>query len=348
MRKTALIFGLLAMACGGPDKPVTVPPTTSASVATVPSTTSSADMTQPTTNTSSANTAKGIKALQANDAQTAKAYFDAALKTNPKDAEALHYMGVAQEALGDKAGAEKSYKDALKIKPDLSETTGNLAALYIDAQKWDDAIALLKPAVAKQNDRAELHTNLAIALAGKGDQPGATAEFEAATKLSPNDATLLFTYGHQLGVWNQTELALAKLRAARGASNEVGMLAAIGHEFLVLRATGDCVPTFDKAIAIKDDPSMRTERGLCKLGAKDAAGAQADFQAAVTADPKIPLAHYWLGFSLLNAKKSADAVKELETYLKLDPNGAKAKQAQDALKKAKSGAASPSTPKNGK
>lgn len=337
MRKTALCFGLLAMACGGPDKPVTVPPVPSASVAPTPSVSSSADMTPATTHTSSANTAKGIKALQANDAQGAKAYLDAALKANPRDAEALHYMGVAQEQLGDKAGAEKSYKDALKIKPDLSEATGNLAALYIDAQKWDDAIALLKPAVAKQNDRAELHTNLAIALAGKGDQPGATAEFEAALKISPNDPTLLFTYGHQLGVWTQVEPALAKLRLARGGSSDVGMLAAIGHEFLVLRATGDCVPTFDKAIQIKDDPSMRTERGLCKLGAKDAVGAQADFQAAVNAAPTAPLAHYWLGFTLLNAKKGAEAAKELETYLKLDPNGAKAKQAQDALKKAKGG-----------
>ncbi len=333
MRNTALALGLLAMtlgACGGPDKPVTVTPLPTTST---PAPSTSADMTPPTA--SGGDTGKGIKALQANDPQTAKGYFEAALKSNPRDAEAMHYMGVALEKLGDKAGAEKSYKDALKIKPDLVEAAGNLAALYIDAQKWDDAIALLKGAIIKQPDRVELHTNLALALAGKGDQPGATAEFENALKETPNDAMLLFTYGHQLGVWTQTEPALAKLRLARGAANDVEMLAAIGHEFLLLRSTSDCVPTFDKAIAIKDAAQLRTERGLCKLSAKDAAGAQADFQAAVTAEPNYPLAHYWLGGTLLNAKKNAEAIKEFETYLKLDPKGSKAKQAQDGIAKAK-------------
>jgi Flp pilus assembly protein TadD len=333
--RTAML-ALVLVACGGPDKPVAggTAPTTTVSSAT-PS--ASADMSHvtPPPSSSSANTAKGINALQAGDAQGAKAYFEAALKTNPKDAEALHYLGVADEKLGDKPGAEKAYKDALKVRPDLAEAAGNLAALYIDAQKWDDAIALLKPAVQKQPERTELHENLALALAGKGDQPGATAEFESALKQAPNDGMLLYTYGHQLGVWQQTEPALAKLRLARGAASDGDLLVAIGHEFYLLKAVGDCVPTFDKALTVKDAASPRTERGLCKLAGKDLAGAQADFQAAVTKEPNYALAHYWLGFALLNAKKTADGIKELETYLKLDPNGPKAKQAQDALTKAK-------------
>lgn len=332
MRKT-LALGLLVVACGGP-KPVTdVPPQPSATVTSAPSASSSADMTPPPA--SSGETAKGIKALQAGDAQTAKGYFETALKAKPKDSEALYYMGLALEKLGDKPGAEKSYKDALKVKPDLAEAASNLAALYIEGQKWDDAIALLKSALAKQGDRVELHTNLALALAGKGDQPGATAEFENALKQTPNDATLLVTYGETLATWNQAELALAKLRLARGASTDVGLLAQIGHDFYSLKSTSDCVPTFDKAIGIKDAPSLRTERGLCKMAAKDTAGAQADFQAAITADPKYALAHYWLGGILANAKKPADATKEFETYLKLDPSGPKAKQAQDAITKLK-------------
>lgn len=337
--KTMRILGslLLLAACGGPDKPVAQPNDdthllASQDAGAAPVTTGTA---QQVATPSNANTAKGIKALEAGDAAGAKALFEAALKDNAKDAEAMYYSGVAQEKLGDKPGAEKSYKGALAIRPDFAEPAGNLAALYIDAGKWDDAIALLKPAVAKQADRMELHENLALALAGKGDQAGATSEFEAATKLAPNDPALLFTYGHTLGAMNQQDAALAKLRLARGATNDADLLAAIGHEFLLLRAPGDCVPTFDKAIGIKDGASPRTERGLCKLGAKDLPGALADFQAAVAADAKYPLAHYWLGFALLNSKKPADAVKELNIYLKLDPSGPKVKQAMDAIAKAK-------------
>jgi len=66
----------------------------------------------------------------------------------------------------------------------------------------------------------------------------------------------------------------------RTRQHDVGVLAAVGHEALLLRAVGLCVAAFDKAIAGKDLAELRTERGLCKLGSKDPDGAMADFAAA--------------------------------------------------------------------
>jgi Flp pilus assembly protein TadD len=337
----ALLFALAAplpiVACG-PDKPANtdgVGPTGSASG---PATTTSAAPSATVAPASSPDVARGIKLLEDGDFKGARAAFEAAVQKNPKDADAQYYLAVTLEKGGDKAGAEKGYREALKLKPDMDEAAINLAALLVEGEKWDDAIALLRPAVARHGTDAGLHTNLALALAGKGDVAGATTEFEAAVKLTPNDAMLLFTYGHALAVLKQGDAAVAKLKLARDAAgNQADLLAGIGHELLLLRAVPDCIATFDKAIALKDGAPSRTERALCKIAAKDDAGAIADLQAATKAEPNYALAHYWLGTRLGAAKKWADAIKEFEAYLKLEPTGPKAEAAKQGIATAKKG-----------
>jgi Tfp pilus assembly protein PilF len=335
MRK-AIVVLIAACACG-PDKPAT----TETPVATATPTaepTASAQAAQP----SSPDTARGIAAIQSNDWASAKSAFEAALAKNPRDADAHHYLGVTLEQANDKTGAEREYKAALGIKPDLAEAAANLGRIYVEAQRWDDALAVLKPAVQRRGDSADVHFALAVALAGKGDQQGSARAFDNALKITPADALLLYTYGHTLGTWNQADAAIVKLKAARDAAGtQSELLGSIGHELLVLRAVPDCIATFDKAIAAKDGAQFRTERALCKLSGKDEAGATADLEAAVRNDPQYPLAHYWLATRRMGAKKWQDAAKELEAYLKLEPNGPHAKSAQEALAVAKNGGKKP-------
>jgi Tfp pilus assembly protein PilF len=284
--------------------------------------------------------AKGMRALENNDTTAAKAYFDHALRTNPKDADALYYEGLLGEKSGDKDAAEKNYKAALKVKPDLEQAAVNLSALYVDAQRYDDALVVTQAALTRHGDNGSLHLNAAVASAGKGDTPGATKEFEASIRLSPDEPMYRLTYGHWLGVWKQGDPALVQLRAARPAAKKngdsaAGMLAAIGHEMHVLHAWSDCVPTYDEAIALKDAAELRTERAACKIGAKDTAGALSDLQAAVARDANYAPAHYYLAGQLASQGQFKPAVTEYETFLKLEPNGPMAKSAKDKMALAK-------------
>jgi tetratricopeptide (TPR) repeat protein len=281
-----------------------------------------------------------MHALENNDVTAAKAYFDHALRTNPQDGEALYYEGLLGEKAGDKDSAEKSYKAALKVKPDLEQAAVNLSALYVDAQRYDEALGVTQAGLGRHGDNGSLHLNAAVALAGKGDSAGATKEFDASIRLSPDEPTFRLTYGHWLGVWKQGDLALAQLRAARPAARKqgdsaIGLLDAIGHEMHVLRAWSDCVPTFDDAIALKDAAELRTERAACKIGAKDTAGALLDLQAAVDRDAAYAPAHYYLAGELARGGRFKDAASEYEAFLKLEPNGPRAKSAQDKLKLAR-------------
>jgi tetratricopeptide (TPR) repeat protein len=252
---------------------------------------------------------------------------------DPKDASAALLLGLIDEKQGDKAGAEKAYKDAIALRPDLEPAYENLSALLIDAQRADEALTVARAGLAKVPSSAGLHANVATVLAGNGDVPGATAEFDQATRAAPNDASLLMTYGHWLGVWKQRDAALAKLRAARPLTKDPGVLAAIGEEMKALGAFSDCVPTLDLAIAAKDAPELRVYRAVCKLGAKDVPGGKVDLQAAAAAG--YAPAHFYLARVAADAGDWPGAVSEYETFLKLEPNVPAAKVAREKLKQAR-------------
>jgi Tfp pilus assembly protein PilF len=336
-RVFSLAFVLAPLACGGAEVTPSVAPETPPS--NQPNTAPDIAVAN-TPVTGSDDVSKGMRALENNDATAAKAYFDHALKTNPKDSDALYYEGVLAEKAGDKDTAEKSYKGALKVKPDLEQAAVNLSALYVDAQRYDEALAVTQGALGKHGDNGSLHLNAAVAFAGKGDQAGATKEFESSIRLSPDEPMYKLTYGHWLGSWKQGDLALVQLRAARPAAKKngetaVGVLAAIGHEMHVLHAWSDCVPTYDEAILLKDAAELRTERAACKIGAKDSAGAMVDLQAAVARDAAYAPAHYYLAGELARGGQFKDAAAQYEAFLKLEPTGPMAKSAQDKLKLAK-------------
>ncbi len=339
-----LVLGVLG-ACGGGPKPAEMPEQGNAPPPRLPP--SLGGIGGPKTDTPdpgptaavpsatlSEDVAKGNKALESGDAAGAKGFAEAAVKKNAKDADALALLGMASEALGDKAGAEKAYKDALKAKPEHEAAAVNLGALLLDAQRWEDAEKACRAAIDKHKDNALLHLNLAVALSGKKDQAGSAKEFDDAVRLAPKQAMPLVTYADRLAEWGQVDRAALKLKTARGlAEGDVAMLATIGHAFLLLRAVDECVATFDKAVALKDAAELRTERGLCKLASKDKAGATADFQAAVTKEPGYALGHYWLGAMKLQGGAPKDAKTELDTYLKLAPTGPKAAAAKELLAK---------------
>ncbi len=320
-------------ACGGPDKPtqsggVDPPLPTGPSTSTGRGPTGPGVGKQAPPASDSPDVVRGVSLFEKNDLEGASAAFGAAIKANPKDAVAHFNLGLTLEAMKKLGPAEQAYKEALRLRPDFADVALALSTLYLNGEppRADEGATVARAAIEKHPEVGGLHFNLAVALATKGDQPGATKEFEDALGRTPNDANARFTYGHWLGVWGAKDKAVEQLKLALK-STDVGVLAAVGHEMLLLRDAAGCVAAYDKAIAAKDMAELRTERALCKLATKDEDGALADLKAAVAADAKYPLAHYWLAMRLAAAGKLVEAIAEFDAYLKLAPDGAKAKDA---------------------
>jgi Flp pilus assembly protein TadD len=340
MRAIPVALAMMLLACGEPPKPPETPPPSldngPSSTPAPKSSGSSSGTSGPVAPTNSDDVKKGIAALKSGDLPGAKAAFDAAIAKNPKQADAYHYRGVVEDQAGQKAEAEKDYRKALEIQPDLEESAVNLAALDIEGGKYDEAATLMKKAIAKNPKSAALHVNLAMALAGKNDADGAGKELDEALKLEPNNALTAVTYAQILARAGKAKDAAAKLeQAARLAASDPGVLASVAIEYKNMKDFKSCISTLDKAIGIKDVAELRVYRGTCKLGLHDLPGATAEFKDAVAKEPNNPVAHYSLGNALGDGGKLAEAIAEWEQAVKLAPDTQMAKSAEKKIEIAK-------------
>jgi|HubBroStandDraft_6_1064221.scaffolds.fasta_scaffold275451_1 Flp pilus assembly protein TadD len=262
----------------------------------------------------------------------AKEHFEKAIAIKPS-ALAWTYLGIADEKTGDRAAGEEAYKNALRLDPGFAEAAQNLGALYLDdPPRPDDAIAVLKPAVAKSADNARLLQNLGYAYGLKGDVDAAGKAYEAALAKG-EDPQIRFAYGTLLVENKQPDRAASELRKALDATkDDPAMLASVGRLLGSVKAYGDCVRAFDRAIKLKaGEAELYVRRGTCKHELSDEDGAQQDYEAAIKADPKFAPGHYYLGMSRLAQKKRQTAVSELEKASQLGGDGPMGKAARAKL-----------------
>ena len=104
----------------------------------------------------------------------AKQAFDAALKKNPDDADALYYEGVRPRRRGTRARGEV-LQERHQAPPRPRVGLGEPERLLRRRPAYDDAIAVGKAALARHADNAALHANVGIAYAGKNDAAKATS-----------------------------------------------------------------------------------------------------------------------------------------------------------------------------
>lgn len=337
-RSEALLATLLAasfVACGAPSRPESAadPELDEPAGASASGPGSGGKASPPS---KSPDVSKGIAQFDAGDFAGAKASFEAAVAKDPKDADALYYAGLASEKLGDRAGAESKYKGSLALRPDFEAAAVNASALASEAKRFDDALAYLDAARKKHPGNASLALNQGVAFAEKGDAAAATRAFEDAAKAGADDPMVHLTVAHWQKTWNKRDRALEALKKADAlAKGDVGLLAAVGDEYRGLGAFAECTSAFDRAIAKRDVAELRTERALCKLGAKDDSGALADLQAAVTKEPNYAPAHFYIGGRFAAQGKWKETADAYATYLRLAPSGPMAKVAEERAALAK-------------
>jgi len=110
---------------------------------------------------------------------------------------------------------------------------------------------------------------------------------------------------------------------------------AIGMELAALGRLEEAVAAFQEACGLFAGTAAAAEPhsnlGAVHFAEKRYAEAMREYQAAVAADPKYPLARYGLGVTLRALNQSAMAVAELTAFLGLQPAGPLAEAARDLL-----------------
>ena len=115
--------------------------------------------------------------------------FEQALGTAPNDARVLFALGNTARALGMARPAEAFFRQVLSLEPERIEALVNLANLLRMQGRFDDAAAMLAPALAHRSP--EVWLTMGSVKREMGDVAGAIEHYRQALALRPNYAAAL-------------------------------------------------------------------------------------------------------------------------------------------------------------
>ena len=156
----------------------------------------------------------GLIALARGDLAGAEAQIRAAIAVNPAAAVYHFNLGPVRKALGDLPGAVTSYRRAIELAPGLVEAQMNLGNALRESGDAAAAIAPLREAVRLRPAAAEAHLNLGGALQDDGRLDEAVASYQSALALNPALAEAHYNLGVAQFRRDELDIALACLRRA--------------------------------------------------------------------------------------------------------------------------------------
>ncbi len=130
----------------------------------------------------------GVQAMQAGEIQGALREFQTSLELDPNLAESHNAIGLLLHvSFQHKDEAIAHFKRALEIRPSFSEARANLANVYLDQGRYDEAVAMYRETL---NDMLYptpfiAQGNLGWALYKKGDRAGGLDQIKAAVIANP-------------------------------------------------------------------------------------------------------------------------------------------------------------------
>jgi tetratricopeptide (TPR) repeat protein/TolB-like protein len=215
--------------------------------------------------------------------------------------EILNNLGIARARQGKTPAAQADLRRATELDPDEDDYPFNLGLIALRANEFTSAAALFREASQREPDDAEDRAFLIQSLEKAGKKAEADEEKEAAVEaLGPN--ALPVTHldpkadaQHLDRV--KTELDITELR-------------------LEIQSSG--ANTAANAVSASpgaDTPIWHVRRGHQELSAGNLDTAEADFRAALAADPSSAAAHLGLGEVDRRRGKLDDAVQELQASL---------------------------------
>jgi len=164
---------------------------------------------------------RGLAHQLAGRLAAAEADYRAVLRDDPRDADALHLLGVLAAAQADFPAAIDLLRQALAVRPDMPMLHNNLGNALAKAKQFEAAAASYRRAIELAPDYAEAHFNLATALSELKDHLSATIAARRAVELAPRNAKAAVILGLNLMEIGRSGEAIAAFRHAQGVRPDI-------------------------------------------------------------------------------------------------------------------------------
>ena len=260
------------------------------------------------------------------------------------------FLGMALRENGDLAGARLSLQRAIALLPPTTATYIDLGVVYlrlgdldraigqieaglnapssIPTPDWDTAIADLREALNKKQNRADARNLLGLMLGREGaDSSELLAEFREAIRLRPDYAEARDNIGLVLAQADDDEKAIAEFREAIRLRPDYADAHANLGATLMPTDVEQAVVELEKAVSL-DPSSVKAQFNLAEAyGSSPSRGPTKQIeqlQKVISIAPTFARAHLSLGKALLHDGKVSDAVTELQEAARLDPQSGEA------------------------
>jgi tetratricopeptide (TPR) repeat protein len=137
----------------------------------------------------------GIAYHQLSDLDTAKKFYQRAIKANPKYAEAVNNLGTVHYAQKSYRRAVSQYKKALKLSPDSASIYSNLGTALFARKKYDDATKAYQQALALDPEIFERRSSFGVLLQDRNVEERAKYHYYLAkmyAQAGQNERALLY------------------------------------------------------------------------------------------------------------------------------------------------------------
>lgn len=230
-------------------------------------------------------------------------------------------QGVSALAAGHLDQAERDFSLVVRQDPTSSGAHANLGVVAMRRRNWDGALAELRKAVALSPTTFGIRLNIGLVFYRKGDFSAAVPEFAAVLHHDPNSEQARYLLGlcyffndsykasmeTLAALWEKQSTNLTYLYVLGSAADKAG------DNALELKA-------FRRMDEVGEDSALfRLYSGKAALGKQDFAAAEQQLRLAVSAEPQLPMAHYFLARALAEQHKSEEARDELLKEIAIEP-----------------------------
>ena len=237
---------------------------------------------------------------------------------------------LALEQQGKLDQAEIEWRAFLKLHPRDPEPMAHIGLIDAKQGRYKEAVPSYRKALAIDPNVPGLRLDLALALFKGGELKEAIPEFEILRKNAAPDssdaqrATVLIGMAYY-GLADYARAAPFLKEAADADPNNLELLLALEHSYLWSQQFKFVLDVYHRILSLNPDSAeadMVAGEALDEM--KKNAEATEMFRAAVKADPKLPDAHFGLGYLLWAQKAYPEAAAEFQAELANDPQHAQA------------------------
>jgi tetratricopeptide (TPR) repeat protein len=229
----------------------------------------------------------GVAHHRAGRLDAARACYERALATNPRNVQALDLLGVVHAFQGRAEESIAALRHAVNLAPDFAPALNHLGLVLKSRKRLDDAVSCFRRAIAAAPHLAEAHVNLGTALLEQGRADDAIASFGKGIEAAPDSAV---------------------------AHNNLGtVLFGIGK-------VGDALASFRRAVALDPryaEAHRNLGRALDSLGMSGEA--EGSYRHAIAINPRYVEAHKNLGEMFSNSGRYDESATHFRRALEIEP-----------------------------